>query len=98
MAAPERKNGLLQIWRAKNLQFMLYTHFPNKNLRHLFISYQVTLQLQNLKRKKTTAPTNKPKIYTLPDADIAPENWCLQDYIPFGKAYFQGRAVSFREG
>ena len=27
---------------------------------------------------------------TLPETDIAPENWWLEDYFPFGKAYFQG--------
>ena len=26
-----------------------------------------------------------------------PEIWCLEDYFPFGKAYFQGQFVSFRE-
>ena len=30
---------------------------------------------------------------------IAPDNGWLEDYLPFGgPAYFQGRAVSFREG
>ena len=29
-------------------------------------------------------------IHTPPKFNIAPEKWCLEDYIPFGKAYFQG--------
>ncbi len=29
---------------------------------------------------------------------LAPEKWWLEDYFPFGKAYFRGRTVSFREG
>ena len=37
-------------------------------------------------------------IYTLPEANIAPENGWLEYYFPFGMAYFQVRAVSFREG
>ena len=28
--------------------------------------------------------------YTLPEINIAPENWWLGDYFPFGTAYFQG--------
>ena len=32
-----------------------------------------------------------------PETNIAPENGWLEDYFPFGKAYFQGRTVSFRE-
>ena len=31
------------------------------------------------------------------DLGIAPENWCLENEFPFGKAYFHGRTVSFRE-
>ena len=27
---------------------------------------------------------------TLPETNIAPENWWLADYFSFGKAYFQG--------
>ena len=30
--------------------------------------------------------------------DIAPKNGWLEYYFPFGMAYFQVRAVSFREG
>ena len=33
--------------------------------------------------------------YTLPETNIAPENWWLEDYFPFGMAYFRGY-VSFR--
>ena len=36
--------------------------------------------------------------YTLPETNMAPENGWLEDEFPFGKAYFQGRTVSFREG
>ena len=36
---------------------------------------------------------------TLHETSIfAPENGWLESYFPFGMAYFQGRAVSFREG
>ena len=36
---------------------------------------------------------------TLPETNMAPENWWLEDESPFkGLTYFQGRAVSFREG
>ena len=35
---------------------------------------------------------------TLPETNIAPENGWLEDEFPFGKSYFQGRTVSFREG
>ena len=35
---------------------------------------------------------------TLPKTNIAPENGWLEDYFPFGMAYFQGRTVSFKEG
>ncbi len=35
---------------------------------------------------------------TLPETNIASENWWLEYYFPFGKAYFQGRTVSFRKG
>ena len=34
----------------------------------------------------------------LTETNIACENWWLEDYLLFGKAYFQGRSVSFREG
>ncbi len=27
---------------------------------------------------------------TLPETNIAPENWWLEDEFPFGMAYFQG--------
>ena len=39
-------------------------------------------------------------IYTLPEANIAPENtWKLEDEFPFEKAlHSQVRTVSFREG
>ncbi len=36
--------------------------------------------------------------FTLPETNIAPENGWLEYYFPIGEAYFQGRAVSFREG
>ena len=36
--------------------------------------------------------------YTLPKTNIAPTNEWLEYYFPLGEAYFQGRAVSFREG
>ena len=36
-------------------------------------------------------------IITLLETNIAPECWWLEDEFPFGMAYFQGRAVSFRE-
>ena len=35
---------------------------------------------------------------TLPETNVAPENQWLEDAFPFGKDYFQGRTVSFREG
>ncbi len=28
--------------------------------------------------------------FTIPETNIAPENGWLEDYFPFGKAYFQG--------
>ena len=34
---------------------------------------------------------------TLPETNKAPENGLLEYYFPFGMAYFQGRAVFFRE-
>ena len=37
-------------------------------------------------------------IDTLPETNIAPKNGWLEYYFPIGKAYFQGRTVSFREG
>ena len=41
------------------------------------------------------------RFYRLPSRKLAaktPENGWLEDEIPFGMAYFQGRTVSFREG
>ena len=35
---------------------------------------------------------------TLPETNVAPEIWWLEDYFPFGKTYFQVQVVSFREG
>ena len=35
---------------------------------------------------------------TLLETNIALENGWLEYYFPIGEAYFQGRAVSFREG
>ena len=48
--------------------------------------------------KKKTLKKNKAKINTLPETNAAPENWCLEDELPFEIAHFQGRTVSFREG
>ena len=41
-----------------------------------------------------------PKDIPLPKTNIfAPEKWCLGNYFPFEKPYFQGaKMVSFREG
>ena len=36
--------------------------------------------------------------HTLPEIVIASENGWLEDEIWFGMAYFQGRAVIFKEG
>ena len=37
-------------------------------------------------------------LYTLPETNIAPQKWMVGiRSFPFGKAYFQGRTVSFRE-
>ena len=33
---------------------------------------------------------------TLPKTNVAPENWWLEDYVPFERTYFQVRTVSFR--
>jgi len=35
---------------------------------------------------------------TLPETNVAPENQWLEDEFPFGKDYFQGRTVGFKEG
>ena len=35
-------------------------------------------------------------VVTLPETNIAPKNEWLEDEFPFGKAYFQGWAASFR--
>ena len=35
---------------------------------------------------------------TLPETNMTPENGWLEYYFPIGEAYFQGQAVSFREG
>ena len=35
----------------------------------------------------------KPHGSTLPETNIAPENQWLEDYFPFGEAYFQGRLL-----
>ena len=43
---------------------------------------QLLLLLQFLKPKEV--------MYTLPETNIAPENWWFGDYFPFGKARFQG--------
>ena len=40
----------------------------------------------------------KKHIFTLPEINIAPKNGWLEYYFPIGEAYFQGQAVSFREG
>ena len=37
------------------------------------------------------------EIDTLPETNIAPENWWLEDEFPFRMTYFQGRTVNFRE-
>ena len=37
-------------------------------------------------------------MHTLPKTNIAPENGCLEYYLPIGEAYFQVQFVSFREG
>ena len=34
---------------------------------------------------------------TSPETNITPENGWLEYYFPIGKAYFQGRTISFRE-
>ncbi len=34
---------------------------------------------------------------TLPETNLAPENWWLEYCFPFGKTYFQVQTVSFRE-
>ena len=50
-------------------------------------------------RDQVLKPTNFREGDTLPETNIfAPENGWLEDEFPFGKAYFQGRTVSFREG
>ena len=35
-------------------------------------------------------PTPKSQLSTLPETKIAPENGWLEDYFPFGMAYFLG--------
>ena len=40
----------------------------------------------------------KTVVITLPKTNIAPTNGWLEYYFPIGEAYFQGQAVSFREG
>ena len=37
-------------------------------------------------------------VNTLPETNIVPENGWLEYWFPFGKAYFQGKNVSFWEG
>ena len=37
-------------------------------------------------------------VFTSPKFNIAPEKWWLEDYFPFGMAYFQGRAVKLPGG
>ena len=47
----------------------------------------------------TPDPNRNTKMNTLPEtnSEFTPENGWLEDYLPFGKVYFQGRTVSFRE-
>ena len=69
-----------------------------------FMAWLKLSQIQNGPTTKTLcgipffklASTNRD---TLPETNIfAPENGWLEDYFPFGMAYFQRRTVSFREG
>ena len=59
---------------------------PN-HLSHL--AYEANNLFQQKFPKKSVTP---------PKFNIAPAKWWLEDYFPFGKCHFQGRAVSFREG
>ena len=42
--------------------------------------------------------THSCSLTTLPETNIAPENWWLGDYFLFGEAYLQGQTVSFGDG
>ena len=50
-------------------------------------------------RNKQSTNKEQEERSTLRETNIlAPENGWLEDWFPFGMAYFQGRTVSFREG
>jgi len=46
------------------------------------------------RQKKTTQ--QKKLVYTPPKFNIAPEQWWLEGYFPFGKAYFLRAMLNFR--
>ena len=54
--------------------------------------------IQGIRAGFLTATWNGDSWRTLPETNIAPKNGWLEYYFPIGMAYFQGRAVSFREG
>ena len=52
----------------------------------------------NQKNKKNLDVFHQVIVDTLPETNIAPKIGCLEYYFLFGKPYFQGRTVRFREG
>ena len=55
----------------------------------------ILMRASRLREAPNDQHTRKP---TLHETNIAPKNGWLEYSFPFGKAYFQVRAVSFREG
>ena len=64
---------------------------------HQLVQYREVIASCNLRLEIAALIFGRSSI-TLPETNIAPEKWWLEDEFPFGKPYFQVRTVSFREG
>ncbi len=53
------------------------------NVSHVFFSDMYLVKSMNFRNEHLEL-----YIYTLPETNIAPEHGLLEDYFPFGKAYF----------
>ena len=54
------------------------------------VQYGIPGYPRDAKHMIPTYPNQQISTHTLPETNMAPDNWWLEDEFPFGMAYFQG--------
>ncbi len=83
-------------WKVESMKISVIHRSPTREKPVIHLS--TTRRKPTKKSWHSYADLSLSMQFSLPETNIAPEDWWLEDYFPIGYAYIQGRTVSFKEG